>query len=125
MGKIMADYVHLPKFDEYKEWFKDHFELYREDGILQVTMHTNGHEMCWSGANHRAMSQLSHTIGADPENEETAFLKDFVFTCLLAFDISLKKRMIESVIDRMKPVSAAKAAASDKKTAAKIKKKRL
>ncbi|MBE6016019.1 MAG: enoyl-CoA hydratase/isomerase family protein [Lachnospiraceae bacterium] len=69
MGKIMADYVHLPKFDEYKEWFKDHFELYREDGILQVTMHTNGHEMCWSGANHRAMSQLSHTIGADPENE--------------------------------------------------------
>lgn len=69
MGKMMADYVQLPKFDEYKEWFKDHFDLYREDGILQITMKTKDHEMCWSGANHRAMSQLSHVLATDPENE--------------------------------------------------------
>ena len=69
MGKIMADYVKLPKLDEYKEWFKDHFDLYREDGILQVTMKTNDHGMCWSGANHRAMSQLSRIISLDRENE--------------------------------------------------------
>ncbi len=69
MGKIMADYVKMPKLEEYAEWFKDHFELYREDGILQVSMHTNGHPMCWSGANHRAMSQLSRIISLDRENE--------------------------------------------------------
>ena len=56
MKDIMADYVKLPELEEYREWFKDHFDLYREDGILQVTMKTNDHPMCWSGANHRAMS---------------------------------------------------------------------
>ena len=80
-----------------------------------------------SGKDVFKMAELAEKAfeGTDPGNEGTAFLKDFVFTCLLAFDISLKKRMIESVIDRMKPVSAAKAAASDKKTASKQKKKRL
>ena len=62
---------------------------------------------------------------ANPGLEGVSFLKDFVFTCLLAFDISLKKRMIESVIDRMKLNSGTKTAAPDKKTAAKSKKKRL
>jgi len=65
----MADYVELPKLDEYKEWFKDHFDLYREDGILQVTMKTGDGPMFWSGANHRAMSQLSRIISLDRENE--------------------------------------------------------
>lgn len=69
MHNIMADYVKLPGLEVYKEWFKDHFDLYREDGILQVTMKTNGHRMCWSGANHRAMSQLSRVISLDRENE--------------------------------------------------------
>ncbi len=69
MRDIMADYVKLPELEEYKEWFKDHFDLYREDGILQVTMKTNDHVMCWSGANHRAMSQLSRVISMDPKNE--------------------------------------------------------
>ena len=40
---IMAEYVKLPELEEYKEWFKDHFDLYREDGILQVTMKTKDH----------------------------------------------------------------------------------
>ena len=40
MKDIMADYVKLPELEEYREWFKDHFDLYREDGILQVTMKT-------------------------------------------------------------------------------------
>ena len=36
MGKPMADYVKLPEFDEYKEWFRDFADLKREDGIVQV-----------------------------------------------------------------------------------------
>jgi enoyl-CoA hydratase/carnithine racemase len=69
MGKPMVDYVELPKFDEYKEWFKDHFDLMREEGILQVTMKTGDHPMHWSGGAHRAMSQLSRIISMDHENE--------------------------------------------------------
>ena len=37
MGRPLADYVKLPGFDEYKEWFKDFADLKREDGILQIT----------------------------------------------------------------------------------------
>ena len=66
---IMAEYVKLPELEEYKEWFKEHFDLYREDGILQVTMKTKDHVMCWSGSSHRAMSQLSRVISLDRKNE--------------------------------------------------------
>lgn len=69
MAKSLADYAKLPKFEEYKEFFKEHLALKREDGILQVTMHTNGGKMYWSGASHRAMSQLVRFISMDPENE--------------------------------------------------------
>ena len=37
MGKPMADYVKLPEFDEYKEWFRDIADLKREDGNVQLT----------------------------------------------------------------------------------------
>ena len=56
MGQPMADYVKLPELDEYKEWFKDFADLYREDGILQVTWKTKNLPMHHSGMSHRAMS---------------------------------------------------------------------
>lgn len=65
----LTDYVKLPTFEEYKEMFKEHADLKREDGILQVTMQTNGGKMYWSGAAHRAMSQLVRLISLDPKNE--------------------------------------------------------
>lgn len=65
----MVPYVELPKFDEYKEWFKDYFDLRREDGILEVTMKTGDGPMYWSGGAHRAMSQLTRIISLDHENE--------------------------------------------------------
>jgi Enoyl-CoA hydratase/carnithine racemase len=69
MGKPMADYVKLPELEEYREWFKEHFDLYREDGILQITLKTQDGPMHWSGANHRALSQLSRIISLDRKNE--------------------------------------------------------
>ncbi len=69
MGEPKAPYVELPQFDEYKEWFKDYFDLRREDGILEVTMKTNDGPMYWSGAAHRAMSQLMRIISLDHDNE--------------------------------------------------------
>ena len=73
MGKPMADYVKLPKLDEYKEWFKDFADLYREDGILQVTWKTNNGPMHWSGMAHRACSQLTRVLSLDWENEIIIF----------------------------------------------------
>ena len=69
MGTPMADYVKLPPLDEYKEWFKDFADLYREDGILQVTWSTKGGIMYHSGMSHRAMGQLTRIISLDHENE--------------------------------------------------------
>lgn len=73
MGKPMADYVKLPKLDEYKEWFKDFADLRREDGILQVTWKTKDGPMYWSGMAHRAATQLTRVLSLDHENEIIIF----------------------------------------------------
>ena len=69
MGKPMADYVKLPEFDEYKEWFRDFADLKREDGIVQVTWKTLDGPMHHSGMSHRAMSQLTRWLSLDFKNE--------------------------------------------------------
>ena len=73
MAKPLADYVKLPGFDEYKEWFKAFADLKREDGILQVTWKTNDGPMHHSGMSHRAMSQLTRVLSLDWENEIIIF----------------------------------------------------
>ena len=73
MGTPLADYVKLPGFDEYKEWFKAFADLKREDGILQVTWKTNDGPMHHSGMSHRAMSQLTRVLSLDWENEIIIF----------------------------------------------------
>ena len=69
MSRPLAEYVKLPKFDEYKEWFKNFADMKREDGILQITWKTNDGPMHHSGMSHRAMSQLTRIISLDHENE--------------------------------------------------------
>ena len=69
MGTPKAGYVKLPTFEEYREMFKEHFEMRREDGILEVAMTTKGEEMYWSGNAHRAISQLIRMISLDHDNE--------------------------------------------------------
>lgn len=73
MGTPLADYVKLPELEEYKEWFKDFADLYREDGILQVTWKTKDLPMHHSGMSHRAMSQLTRFISMDYKNEIIIF----------------------------------------------------
>jgi len=73
MAKPLADYVKLPELEEYKEWFKDFADLYREDGILQVTWKTNNGPMKHSGMSHRAISQLVRILSMDVKNEIIIF----------------------------------------------------
>jgi len=66
----LSPFVPTPKFEDYRERFKDHFLLERRaDGVLLAQAHTLGGSVQLSVENHRALGQLLKTIGADPENE--------------------------------------------------------
>lgn len=66
----LTQFVSTPKFEDYKERFKEHFELERRaDGVLLARAHTLGGSIQLSVENHRALGQLLKTVGADPENE--------------------------------------------------------
>ncbi len=72
-NKPLAPYAKLPDLEEYGSWFKDFADLYREDGILQVTWKTNEGPMHHSGMSHRAISQLVRMISMDYDNEIVIF----------------------------------------------------
>ena len=52
-------FVDWPKYEEYKEMFKEHFIMEkRDDGVLMVRMHTKGGPQLWSMELHRAIGQM-------------------------------------------------------------------
>ena len=70
----LTNFIPTPKFEEYKERFKDFYKLERRaDGVLLVQAHTAGGPIQLSVENHRSLGQLFKTIGADPENEIMIF----------------------------------------------------
>ena len=70
----LTNFVPTPKFEEYKERFKDHYKLERRaDGVILVQAHTAGGPIQLSVENHRSVGQLFKTVGADPENEIMIF----------------------------------------------------
>src|ERR1700692_4691320 len=70
----LVDCVPPPRFEEYKERFKQHYKLERsEDGVILVQAHTAGGPIQLSVENHRSLGQLFKTIGADTENEVMIF----------------------------------------------------
>ena len=70
----LQEFVPTPKFEEYKELFKNHYKLERRpDGVILAQAHTKGGPIQLSVQNHRSLGQLFKTIGADPENEVMIF----------------------------------------------------
>ena len=70
----LQSFVPTPKFDDYKELFKDHYKLERRaDGVVLAQAHTLGGSVQLSVENHRAVGQMFRTIGSDPENEVLIF----------------------------------------------------
>lgn len=64
------EFVATPRFEEYREVFKDFYKLQRRaDGVLLVQAHTEGGSIRLNVQNHRSLGQLLKVIGADPENE--------------------------------------------------------
>jgi enoyl-CoA hydratase/carnithine racemase len=68
-----TSYVPYVPLADYRDRFAEHFVLDRNDGVLEVRMHTGGAEAVWSLELHRAIGQLCQAIGADPENELLIF----------------------------------------------------
>ena len=69
----MNKYIHMPTLEEYSEQFKDFFHFKREDGILEVKMHTNNGPVHWSYQMHHAIAELWTIVGHDRQNEVLIF----------------------------------------------------
>ena len=70
----LQQFIPTPKFEEYKERFKDFYKMERRvDGVILAQAHTNGGPIQLSVENHRSVGQLFKTVGADPENEIMIF----------------------------------------------------
>jgi enoyl-CoA hydratase/carnithine racemase len=57
-----------PTFEEYSQKYR-HVAMERRDGILQVTLHTNGDSMVWTGYAHDELSYAFTDIACDRENQ--------------------------------------------------------
>jgi len=62
-------FVSRPRFEDYKEKFKEYIVMERKNGIILLRMHTNGGHVKWNLMIHNALCQAWHEIGNDPENE--------------------------------------------------------
>ncbi len=58
----------IPTLDEYSRKY-EHVSFQREDGILQVTMHTQGSDLIWGFVPHQEMGYMFADIASDPENK--------------------------------------------------------
>src|SRR4029077_18641309 len=55
------------KFEDYSKKYKN-VNLERRNGILQVTLHTNGKDLIWGAEPHDELSFLFGEIARDPDN---------------------------------------------------------
>ena len=57
----------VPTFEEYHDKYK-HISMRREDGILELTLHTDGNSLVWGGDPHQELGYCFLDVGADREN---------------------------------------------------------
>lgn len=70
----LTSFVPTPEFSDYKELFKEHFVLDRDDrGVVTARAHTLGGPVQMGIELHRAFGQLFRTLGSDPKNELMIF----------------------------------------------------
>ncbi len=56
------------KFEDYAEKYS-HIRMDRQDGILEITFHTDGGTLVWGGGPHGQLGPAFHDIGQDRENK--------------------------------------------------------
>lgn len=57
-----------PKFEQYRNRYRN-IKLERDDGILTVTLHTNGKSLVWSALAHEELGYCFTDIGTDRDNK--------------------------------------------------------
>src|SRR2546429_106212 len=57
-----------PRFKDYSERYSV-AHLRREDGILEITLHTDGGEVVWNPVVHQELTYLLGDVAGDPENK--------------------------------------------------------
>lgn len=69
----VGGFVGRPRLEEYAVKYADYFRIRREEGIVELRMHTRGGPVTVEGprwyATHNAWGQLWQEIGNDPDNE--------------------------------------------------------
>ncbi|HLB89432.1 MAG TPA: hypothetical protein VJK29_17390, partial [Terriglobales bacterium] len=56
------------KFEDYANKYK-HVRMERRNGILQISLHTNGGTLKWGAGPHEELGYCFTDIGSDPENK--------------------------------------------------------
>ena len=64
--------MQLPTLAEYSQKY-DHIKFEREDGILQLSMHSGGSDLEWGFSPHQELGYCFGDIAADPENKVIIF----------------------------------------------------
>lgn len=62
-------FVRRPVFEEYAAKYADYFVMRRENGIIELRMHTDGGPATFGFPTHNAWGQAWPEIGNDPDNE--------------------------------------------------------
>jgi enoyl-CoA hydratase/carnithine racemase len=62
-------FVPRPSFDSYAQKYSRYFQIRREDGIIELRMHTDGGPARFDFAVHNAWAQAWQEVGNDPDNE--------------------------------------------------------
>ena len=58
----------MTNFDSYSSKYQ-HLRMERRDGILQITLHSDGQTLRWGGGPHGEFGAAFRDIGADPDNK--------------------------------------------------------
>ena len=64
--------MQVPQLDEYAKKYEN-INFHREDGILQVSMHTDNSDLVWGFGPHQELGYCFGDIGNDPENKVIIF----------------------------------------------------
>lgn len=64
--------MHVPPLEEYSKKY-EHIQFHREDGILQISMHSNDSDLIWGFPPHQELGYCFGDIAADLENKVIIF----------------------------------------------------
>lgn len=64
--------MRLPTLDEYAQKYQ-HIRFHREDGILQLTLHSEGSDLIWGFTPHQELGYCFADVASDPENKVIIF----------------------------------------------------